>query len=180
MAGNTRHRQYTRHTATSRNRFIHGLELLRGSCVLCRLLGNGRDTEHTLDSCRSASKWDFFRAKKAAQEKAKTVRKGWLNEFGACFRCGNIQSICGNQGVGGCRYKDLVIPLAWGVLYKAGWKEKVLEEVDMGRGLAAAARSELDYMLWLGEAAEVYGEQGSKMAAVVDKVMGLILEEADG
>ncbi|KAF1982998.1 hypothetical protein K402DRAFT_180401 [Aulographum hederae CBS 113979] len=177
--GNTLLRKYTKQTAEDRERFIWGLELLDGSCVICRLLGDEKQAEHTLDRCRSASKWRFFDAKKAAQKEARRVRKGWLSSFGACFGCGNVQSICGKQAGGGCRFKDLVMPLSWAVLYKADWKEKVLGELDSGKGSVAAGQGELAYMLWLGEAAEIYGEQGSKMAIVADRVMGLILKEVD-
>ncbi|KAF1980547.1 hypothetical protein K402DRAFT_426145 [Aulographum hederae CBS 113979] len=148
--GNTLLRKYTKQTAEDRERFIWGLELLDGSCVICRLLGDEKQAEHTLDRCRSASKWRFFDAKKAVQKEARRVRKGWLSSFGACFGCGNVQSICGKQAGGGCRFKDVVMPLSWAVLYKADWKEKVLGGLDSGKGSAAAEQGPIQGALGIG------------------------------
>ena len=167
-------RQHNRQTAEQLQRFMHGLDILQGSCILCRFLDNkrGQSTEHSLDQCGSIFRQDFFSAKKTAIQQGRHSRSGWLARYGACYSCGNIQAVCPSQGQGTCKYKDLIMPLCWSVLHRKDWATKVL--IGLPQGLLAS-RDEGRYMLWLGEMATVFGEQGTNLALVADRVIQEVL-----
>jgi len=78
--GNGLVREHNRQSAVELARFIQGLELLRGSCVICRFTGKvgKQEAEHILDGCKSVNKWRFIQAKKKAQEQGRKIREGWL------------------------------------------------------------------------------------------------------
>ena len=166
-------RKHNSKTARQLDQYLSGLELLRNSCVICHLVVE-QEADHTLEQCRSTEKWQFISAKRKAQQQGTLTRGGWLARFGACFYCGNIQAICQEQGKGECRYKDVLMPLCWSVLHKAGWRERVLKELPTG---LAASSEEEKYMLWLGERAAIFGEQGTNMAAVGWHAIQAILED---
>jgi hypothetical protein len=149
------------------------LNLLRGSCPICRLLGpvGSGGYWHTLDDCRSNSKRRFFQAKKEAIQAGKK-RGGWLAEYGACFRCGNIQAACEQQGRDGCRHKDLIIPLCWALYYNLDWGDGLLQRISRGRRFSR----ESEYMLWLGEVATLYGQQATNLAVVADKIAEIMIQ----
>ncbi|KAK3063160.1 hypothetical protein LTS18_002588, partial [Coniosporium uncinatum] len=173
--GNRLLTEHTRQSATDLDRFIQGLELLRGSCVICRFVGkvSKQEAEHTLDQCKSTTKWRFIGAKRRAQEQGREQKRGWLARFGACYRCGNIQAVCQEQGQGECRYKDIVMPLSWLVQYRKEWIGRVFKGLEAG---LRASRDEDKYMLWLGEEATLFGEQGSNMAVITARVLEMIIE----
>ncbi|KAK3045123.1 hypothetical protein LTS18_014520, partial [Coniosporium uncinatum] len=154
--------EHNRQGARELARFMQGLELLRGSCVICRFAGKvgKQQAEHRLDECRTVNKWRFLHAKKAAQEEGGKRRGGWLAKYGACYKCGNVQVVCQGQGRGECRYKDTTMPLSWVVQYQEGWKERVFNGLEERR---RACEDKGRYMLWLAEEASVSSEQGSNM-----------------
>jgi len=173
--GNGLVREHNRQLAADLARFIQGMELLRGSCVICRFIGKvcKQEAEHSLDECRSVNKWHFIRAKKKAQEQGRKVREGWLAKYGACYKCGDMQVVCQEQGQGECRYKDIAMPLSWVVQYWEEWKGRVFEGLERG---IRASQDEKKYMLWLGEEATVFGEQGSNMEIVVGRFLDIVIE----
>jgi superfamily II DNA helicase RecQ len=166
--------QYNRQTAQQLQRFIHGLNLLQGSCILCRFLDNkrGQNIEHSLDQCGSRFRQGFLSAKTTAIQQGKRSRSGWLARFGACYSCGNIQAVCSSQGQGNCKYKDLIMPLCWSILHRKDWATKVLIRLPQG---LLASRNEGRYMLWLGEKATVFEEQGTNLALIADRVIQEVL-----
>jgi hypothetical protein len=166
--------QHNSQTARQLQRFTHGLDLLQGCCILCRFLDNkrGEGAEHSLDQCRSRFRQEFLDAKKTAIQQGKKKGSGWLARYGACYRCGNIQAVCPSQGQGNCKYKDLIMPLCWSVLHRRDWAAKVLRGLPQG---LAASRDEGKYMLWLGETAIVFGEQGTNLALIADQVVQEVL-----
>lgn len=167
-------RQHSSIVAKRLERFQDRLDLLKDSCAICRLLGP-TDFEHTLDSCRSDYKWQFFRAKKEAIVQGKR-RKGWLARYGACYRCGNIQAACEQQGQAGCRAKDLIMPLCWALFQDPAWGGGLLRIATEGRRL----ESEGEYMLWLGREASFYGQQATNLAVVADKILERIVAVSIG
>ena len=60
------------------------------------------------------------------------------------------------------------MPLCWSVLHCEKWKERVLQ--GLPRGLAAS-KDEGRYMLWLGEEAVVFGEQGTNLSLIAERVV---------
>jgi len=174
--GNKLVREYNRQSAAELARFVQGLELLRGSCVICRFADkvSRQEAEHTLDECKSVNKWRSIQAKRRAQEQGRKIREGWLARYGACYKCDNMQVVCQGQGQGECRYKDIALPLSWLVLCRPEWEERVLRGLEGG---LQAVREEGKYMLWLGEGATVFGEQASNLVVVADRVMWIIARE---
>lgn len=166
--------QHNQEIARRLQRFINGLDLLRGSCILCQFDGNGKrsSAEHLLDQCPSPDKWRFLSAKQAAIQQGRQQRGGWLARYRACYGCGNIQTICPQQGRGGCRYKDIVMPLCWKVFDNQQWQEAVLGRIAGG---VAASREEGIFMLWLGEEASVFGEAGTNLAIVACRAVEAII-----
>jgi hypothetical protein len=116
------------------------------------------EVRHSLDQCRSPYKWQFIKAQQQGRK-----RGGWLARHAACYSCGNLQAICKKQGQGQCRFKDVIMPLCWGLLHKPEWREQVLRVTPTG---LAASADEGKYMLWLVEAATVCGEQGTNLALI--------------
>ena len=135
---------------------------------------SGQNAEHTLEQCTYADKWSFVRAKTKARQQGSQMRGGWLARYRACFGCGNIQVVCQKQGKGGCKYKDVLMPLCWTVSNKLEWIDRVLREYP--RGLAASKDKD-KFMLWLGEEATVLGEQGTNMALVGLKAVQVLLQD---
>ena len=73
---------------TAAKHYTANLELLKGSCLICRLLsGDNMGTEaegtvmHTIDTCRSSNKYRFF----GADARVGCPSKSYM----ACFGCGN-------------------------------------------------------------------------------------------
>ena len=166
--------QHNSQTAQQLQHFTHGLDLLQGCCILCRFLDNkrGEDAEHSLDQCRSRFRREFLDAKKTAVQQGRSSGSGWLARYGACYRCGNMQAVCSSQGQGNCKYKDLIMPLCWSVLHRGDWAAKVFRGLPQG---LAASRDRDQYMFWLGERAIVFGEQGTNLALIADRVIQEVL-----
>lgn len=138
--------------------YTDNLELLRGSCLLCRLLtGNGVGTEatgavvHPLDACRTPNKYHFFDTKAQARQEGQRHfsfnwggRAGWLSRYTACFGCGNFQNVCvrQRQGMGQCRYHDIVMPVCWAAYQREIWRKHTLPTLTK-----QSFSTELKYML---------------------------------
>ena len=106
--------------------FIQHLDLVRGRCVICLARGKKEGMEHSLDDCREQEKRMFFRAKKQATG----GEKKWIVGYKACFRCGLHQTMCAQQGKGGCVYKDIIMPLSWSAFGVAKWETHVYKIAD--------------------------------------------------
>ena len=69
-------KQHVRDQERCLQRYIGNLKLLKGSCLLCRLvdsvdpstLETVRGADHGLEKCRSVGKWRFFNSKRATIE----------------------------------------------------------------------------------------------------------------
>jgi hypothetical protein len=75
----------------------------------------------------------------------------------ACWNCYQPQDICRaadpEHGETECRFPDMVMPLCYGVYKRAGgsdWLQKYFQRVF---------RTDLEYMLWLGETASLEGNE---------------------
>lgn len=163
-------RQHVRDEARGRERYVRLLEDFHGCCMICRLLGScglGRDEIwHDLDQCRHRRKRDFFTAKNAVV-KAGKQNNGWLAAYAACYRCGNPQEVCQNQGARGCQFRDLVFPTSWAFFHTV---------CPFGRSLkqwtGRAFDTEAMWMKWLGQEREVYGMRATNAMWITDQVLG--------
>jgi hypothetical protein len=103
------------------DRYVQGLEGLRGQCIMCRLAG--RDWGYTLIGCKDSDKWVYINGKKEVMAQG---RGRWISAFSACFRCYQPQELC-EPGGRGCEYPDLVMPGMVALWLSVGYR-KWLEE----------------------------------------------------
>ena len=76
LVGSRLLKQHVRDQERCLQRYIGNLKLLKGSCLLCRLvdsvdpstLETVRGADHGLEKCRSVGKWRFFNSKRATIE----------------------------------------------------------------------------------------------------------------
>lgn len=149
------------------------LEMVQGMCMVCLAEGKREGRAHSLEECTSSRKQRFFRAKKRANDEGREKgRTGWMAAYSGCFRCGLSQGLCEQRGQSGCRYRDVVMPLAWGAVLDGGrWSEVV-------RGLRGEGMGqERGYMEWLGEGRPMFGERSSNLVAVAEQMLKVIVEE---
>ena len=150
--------------------FISQLQRYQGVCMICFVMTG--EAGHSFDGCRSANKYRFFDAKKQAQNAAEEARRsgrrrgGWLSKFSACFKCGNPQRICPNQGQGVCTYGDIVIPTCWAGYQVDEWRRSQLSMLADGEIL----KDETTYMLWLGGKYTLFNIEASRLYMVADNI----------
>ena len=148
--------------------------------MICRLTGEG-DYRHSLDSCRNGRKYEYFQAKKQATGQGYSLkRKGWFENYTGCYGCLLPQEVCPQQGqkVGGrwiCEFRDMVGPICWAQYQNRVWRDGVLTEQLEGKRF----RSEIDYLMWLGEFKMVFGIQASRgfeiTAIILEAEIGISL-----
>jgi superfamily II DNA or RNA helicase len=152
------------------DRLEAGLAALIGSCPLCRI--GGRPFDHTAGTCSRRSEW--VGAKRQALASCKKQGRPWMTRYTACFHCCMPQTICreadpeARQG-GGCRYRDLILPLCFGAFFHATLRAVITREF---RGFANIG----EYMLWLGRPGELGGDpcvEGVRLAARLLEELGL-------
>jgi hypothetical protein len=97
--------------------------------------------------------------------------RGWMAPHSGCAGCGLSQGICAELGVGRCQYRDLAIPISWGVYRNAKWEglRERLEEADID--------DEMTWMVWLGQKRMVFGEEGNEMVRVTEAVLQDLVRE---
>ena len=129
------------------------LEVMLGSCLYCRLLS--RKFDHAPGACSRRFHW--IHAKNEAYQTRKREEKEWIQRYVACWNCYQPQDICRaadpEHEETECRFPDMVMPLCYGVYKRAGgsdWLQKHFQRVF---------RTDLEYMLWLGETASLEGNE---------------------
>ena len=176
-AGATLLRRDVRAESQGMSRYVEGLRVLKGRCVLCWLDREGGgaadihsgDYQHTLTDCKNQRKQRFFDAKRAAMRNTEANgRRQWIAQYAACFTCGNPQSVCSNQGRKGsvCEFRDIVFPAAWSAFLVPQWRRR-----DLPKIAGHAWSSEGHYMSWLGNLVTVYGTQASNAMKVTDWII---------
>lgn len=145
------------------DRYEKELELMVGSCLYCRV--GGRQFDHRASACPRRSHW--INAKADAYQTRKREGKGWIARYVACWKCYQPQEVCHvadpEHEETECKFPDMVMPLCYGVYYRPGrdaWFHKHFQK---------RFRDQLEYMLWLGEAASMGGSsciQANCVAAV--------------
>jgi orsellinic acid/F9775 biosynthesis protein OrsD/helicase-like protein/RAD3-like DEAD/DEAH box helicase len=91
------------------------LLVLRGTCLYCRALL--RPFEHTAGSCHY--RWDWINVKKEVLAACKRLKRDWVADYVACWKCFQPQSICRvadpDHTESVCQFPDLVLSkrLTW-------------------------------------------------------------------
>lgn len=129
------------------------LEVMLGSCLYCRILG--RKFNHAPGKCSRRFHW--IHAKNEALQTRKREEKDWIQRYMACWNCYQPQDICRaadpEHEETECRFPDMVMPLCYGVYKQVGgsdWLQKHFRRTF---------KTELEYMLWLGETASLQGNE---------------------
>ncbi len=139
------------------------LEVMVGSCLYCRVVG--RRFNHGPRQC--SRRFDWIRAKDEAYQKRKGEGKEWIQRYVACWKCYQPQEICRvadpevEEEVE-CRFPDMVMPACYGVYQRVGGRDW------LQRQFGQRFKTEVEYMLWVGETASLEGNeciQGNCVAA---------------
>ena len=143
--------------------YERAFELMAGSCLYCR--AESRPFDHRASACPRRFHW--IRLKQDALRVRQEEGQPWIAPYVACWKCFQPQGVCRvadpecEEEVE-CRFPDLVLPLCYGVFCRPGrtrWFQRHFQRTF---------DSPLDYMLWLGETAELYGTpciQANRVAA---------------
>ena len=141
-------------------RYREDLTAVRGTCLLCRALNEKWD--HTFSAC--TGRHGVFQERNKARRRKEARGRQWIRPFTACFWCLNPQTICqraeseeGKQQQG-CEYRDIVLPLCYGI-FQSGLGSKWLLE-EFGRTFTEME----EFFDWLGEESKFGG--GSAIQAV--------------
>jgi hypothetical protein len=124
-----------------------------GSCLYCRLLS--RKFDHAPGTYSRRFHW--IHAKNEAYQTRKREEKEWIQRYMACWNYYQPQDICRAADLEHeeteYRFPDMVMPLCYGVYKRAGgsnWLQKYFQRVF---------RTNLEYMLWLGETTSLEGNE---------------------
>ena len=138
------------------------LQIMVGSCLYCRV--EGRSFEHAARKCSRRFYW--INAKNEAYLARKGEGKDWIERYVACWNCYQPQDICRaadpEHEETECRFPDMVMPICYGVYKQVGGPEWVWKHFQQ------SFKTELEYMLWLGETASLGGNeciQANRVAA---------------
>jgi len=154
--GLIRYRRQQMHEQYEMDEYVRHLSQIDGGCMICRVLMPGKQWMHGLDQCREGHKWRYIRCKQAVLQRS--VGRQWIKSYTACYMCGQPQSVCGGwevkeRGKKGCRHRDLMMPLIWGL-----WEE--------GGGEREWIRSKLDVKVSSGEEALIAAARVSQFGGV--------------
>ena len=129
------------------------LQTMVGSCLYCRV--EGRSFEHAARKCSRRFHW--INAKNEAYQTRKREDKDWIERYVACWNCYQPQDICRaadpEHEETECRFPDMVIPICYGVYKQVGGPEWLRKHFQR------SFKTELEYMLWLGETASLKGNK---------------------
>jgi superfamily II DNA helicase RecQ len=134
-------------------RYESDLEIMLGICLSCRI--QSRKFNHAPQAC--SRRFDWIHAKNNAYQARKTEGKEWIQRYVVCWKCYQPQDICHaadpeHEEVE-CRFRDMIMPLCYGVYHRPGGQEWLQKHFRQ------AFKTELAYMLWLGETATLCGTQ---------------------
>ena len=132
-------------------RFTENIQVLKDSCVACRLMGCNFD--HVFNVC--SRRWPFIHLKKS-------LPANWVAQYTCCFRCFMPQTICQSgyqqqlaesaeesHAQRECVYRDLVMPFCYFLLVAdRDWVRRVWSETEHTR---LKIEDTVKYMKWLGE-----------------------------
>jgi superfamily II DNA helicase RecQ len=169
LQGSQRLRAAEQRDAEGYAQYVERCRRWKGTCLICQLLRGGQGVGHTLDTCRRVDKWRFIRAKEAAVK----GRRGWMKDHVACWSCGQLPALCdGLRGVKGCEFRDMVLPGSWAMFQMGhlwGW------ELAAVAGQEGGFRDEREWMQWIGQECEVFGERGIHGV----RMLGWVLERME-
>ncbi|HEY0934969.1 MAG TPA: DEAD/DEAH box helicase, partial [Trebonia sp.] len=110
-------RQKRRAAYLELSRYKEDLLAVRGTCLLCR--GLGEPWDHGFTACHR--RFDLFQARDRVKRRCGGA---WIAAFQACYWCYNPQSVCPRadpaSGCQSCAYTDTVLPLCYGIFHGGG------------------------------------------------------------
>lgn len=143
------------------------LASVKGTCLLYRAVK--QDWNHGFSTC--PRRFEVFEERSKVRRRHEERGLKWLQLYTSCFWCLNLQSICqqaelGAKGGRECEYRDIILPLCFGVFESVegpGWLEEQFDRMF---------DSIEEYFDWLGEGSRFGG--ASTIQAV--RVTGLALQ----
>lgn len=146
------------------SRYREDLLVVRGTCLLCRVLGDAWD--HAFSTCWRRS--EFFAARNRAKAQGPSQRAPWIAPYHACYWCYNPQAICPRADPESdcqrCAYADIVMPLCYGIFHSSNGPAWLAEQFQQGFEGAD------EFLRWCGQATSFGGGKaiwGVRVAAVV-------------
>lgn len=136
------------------------LVTLKGTCLLCRVRGRW-DFDHAFERCRH--RYPFFEAKKARERQTRRLR--WFQPYTACYNCALPQALCVPQEVTTCEFRDMLMPLCWGMYELDPTFEWFYQT------FARRFDSCIDYLQWLGSEAMFAGQRVIKGVLVMTAII---------
>lgn len=146
-------------------RLREDLITVRGSCLLCR--GLGQQWNHPFSSC--TRRHEVFQERGQVQQRYQQRGRRWLPPYTACFWCLNPQSVCSraDSELGRekqqCEDKDVILPLCYGIFYSVDGP-RWLEE-HFGRRFSDISA----FFDWLGEESRFGGAKAIQAIRVAAK-----------
>lgn len=138
------------------------LAAVRGTCLLCRVIGERWD--HRFTSC--SRQQEIFDQRKQARQRSGAKGRQWLQPYSACFWCLNPQSVCHRADVRerrrseSCEDGDVVLPLCYGIFQREDERQWLQDR--FGRSFESVE----DYFDWLGEQCKFGGGQAIQAVRV--------------
>ena len=128
------------------------LASVKGTCLLCRAVRQSWD--HAFSTC--PRRFEVFEERNKARERQEGRGRKWLQAYTSCFWCLNPQSICqraelGGRGSMGCEYRDIVLPICFGVFESVEGLPWLHEQFER------KFDSVEEYFDWLGEKTQFGG-----------------------
>ena len=124
-----------------------------GICLYCGV--QGRKFNHTPSEC--SRRFHQIHAKNEALQTRKKEEKEWIKRYIACWNYYQPQDVCRvadpEYEEEECRFPDMVMPLYYGVYKQVGGSDQLQKYFQR------SFKTELEYMLWLGETASLEGNE---------------------
>ena len=144
-------------------RYQEDLAAVRGTCVLCRAMGE--QWNHAFSRC--ARRHAVFEQRSRARQRSEAKGRRWLQAYSGCFWCLQPQSICQRAEVGGdCEFGDVVLPACYGVFQSTLGRSWLCEQFEREfNGIE-------EYFDWVGEETIFGAGRAIQGVRVASKTLG--------
>lgn len=139
------------------------LASVKGTCLLCRAVRQNWD--HAFSTC--PRRFEVFEERNKARRRHEGRGRKWLQAYTSCFWCLNPQTICqqaeqGGRGGMDCEYRDIVLPICFGVFESVEGPGWLYEQFDRKFDNIE------EYFDWLGEKTRFGGAGAIQAVRVAD------------